>query len=165
MKRITGLFDDYDHAEAAVNALRKNGLTEEHIGVLAHQSHKKEHQKAKAVGRGAAVGAGAGVVLGIAAAAIPGVGPFITAGVLTSWMGATAGSMAAGAAAGGASGALAGLLQERADFPKTEAEDVARKVHEGGILVTVDVPKGVDEESVLTALANQGAYVHRTKMN
>jgi hypothetical protein len=111
------------------------------------------------------VGAGAGVVLGIAAAAIPGVGPFITAGVLTSWMGATAGSMAAGAAAGGASGAPAGLLQERADFPRAEAEDLARRVHEGGILVTIDAVKGVDEDEVVLALENHDAYVHTARMN
>jgi hypothetical protein len=43
MKRITGIFDDYDHAEAAVNALRKLGLTEEHIGILAHQQHRRQH--------------------------------------------------------------------------------------------------------------------------
>lgn len=165
MTRITGIFDDYEHAETAVDELRKEGVSDDEIGILKKKPEEEsEHEKAKATGRGAAVGAGTGALMGIAAAAIPGVGPFITAGVLTSWIGATAGTITAGAAVGGAAGALSGVLQEHADFPEEEAQRYAKRVDEGGVLVVVE-PKGVVEESqVLATLERNDAAVNQVQV-
>jgi hypothetical protein len=57
----------------------------------------------------------------LAALAIPGVGPFITAGALATALGTTGGALAAGAIVGGTSGAIAGGLS-KAGYSKDEAE-------------------------------------------
>jgi hypothetical protein len=160
MDRITGIFDGFDEAEKAVDELRELGLTENHIGILSRHPEGKEHEKAKEAGKGAAVGAGAGAVMGIAAAFIPGVGPFITAGVLTSWIGTTAGAAAAGAAVGGTAGGLAGLLSGNAEFSEEEAERYSEAVREGGVLVAVDVSGPVEEDRVLSTLIQHDAEVN-----
>jgi hypothetical protein len=69
--------------------------------------------------------------------AIPGVGPFITAGVLASALGATGGAVAAGAIVGGTSGALAGAFA-KAGYSKEEAEYLGSTIERGGVLVAVD---------------------------
>jgi hypothetical protein len=84
-----------------------------------------------------AAGAGAGLLFGLAALAIPGVGPFITAGALASALGTTGGALAAGAIVGGTSGAIAGGLS-KAGYSKDEAEFYGPAVERGGVLVAVD---------------------------
>jgi len=159
MQRATAIFDEYDRAEAAVDELREQGIPEERIGILTRHPEGEEHEDAKAAARGAEVGAGAGAVMGIAAAFIPGVGPFITAGVLTSWIGSVAGGAAAGAAVGGTSGALAGLLEEHAEYDSEEAEAYAEAVSEGGVLVTVDCRGPVESDRVLATFTQHGGMV------
>ncbi|HZD04845.1 MAG TPA: hypothetical protein VE173_08000 [Longimicrobiales bacterium] len=88
----------------------------------------------------------------------------MTAGVLTSWMGATAGTVTAGAAVGGAAGALSGVLQEHADFSEDEARRYAEHVDQGGVLVVVE-PKGTVEESqVLSTLERNDAAVNAVQI-
>ncbi|MDP2481289.1 MAG: hypothetical protein Q8W51_06970 [Candidatus Palauibacterales bacterium] len=160
MQRVTAIFDDMDEAEAAVDDLRSEGIDEDRIGLLTrHSGEDREHRDAKAAARGAEVGAGAGAIMGIAAAFIPGVGPFITAGVLTSWIGSVAGGAAAGAAVGGTTGALAGLLEEKAEYGPEEARAYAEAVSEGGVLVTVDTAGTVEEDEVLGTLTQHGGMV------
>ncbi|HSA57938.1 MAG TPA: hypothetical protein VLE53_19650, partial [Gemmatimonadaceae bacterium] len=98
------------------------------------------------VGKGAAAGAGLGALFGLAALAIPGIGPFVTAGVLASALGATAGTVAAGAVVGGASGALAGAFA-KAGYSKEEAEFYGPAVERGNILVAVDADDGTEDRA------------------
>lgn len=164
MPRVTGIFDDAEHAASAVGDLRDLGVSEDHIGVLSHESEidTGSEDEAKATGRGAAAGAGVGALFGIAAAAIPAVGPFVTAGVLTSWMGATAGTVVGGAAIGAGSGALAGALQEHADFSEDTAEEYAEKVEKGGVLVVVDAEDdSFDTEAIQSTLKRNEASVEQ----
>ncbi len=164
MTRISGIFNDYEHAEHAVDDLRKLGISDKQIGVLTrHTAEKGEETAAKAAERGAAVGAGAGALFGIAAAAIPAVGPFVTAGVLTSWMGATAGAAVSGAAVGASSGALAGALQERADFPEKEAKRYADKIEKGGVLVVVSGNGELDQDEIRSRMESNEASVDMQK--
>ena len=160
MQRVTGIFDEMESAERAVDELRAQGIDEERIGILSRHPEGDEHEAGKAAGKGAAVGAGAGAVMGIAASFIPGVGPFITAGVLTSWIGATAGGAAAGAAVGGTAGGLAGLLEERAEYPRDVAREYAGRVERGGVLVAVDTSGPVEEDEVMATFEQNGAELH-----
>ena len=86
---------------------------------------------------GAAWGGVVGLAaFGLAALLIPGVGPFITAGVLASALGATGGAIASGAIVGGASGALAGAFA-KAGYSREEADFYGSTVERGGVLVAV----------------------------
>src|SRR5688572_33054848 len=106
MPRVTAVFDNDAQAERAVDELRNKGVTEADVAyvakdadgrmttdgdVLDGDTDDKAEAVAKGAGKGALAGAGTGALFGLAAVAIPGVGPFITAGWLASALGITAG--------------------------------------------------------------------------
>ena len=153
---ISAVFDDRGDAERAIDWLRDNGVPEGSISVVSRQQEgyaatgdmANELDEDDAGGDaadagkgalvGAGVGAGVGALFGLAAAAIPGIGPFITAGALANALGATGGLAAAGAIVGGSSGALAGALSH---YGMNEAESryYANEVEGGSTLVTADL--------------------------
>ena len=115
MKIVTGVFEARDDAERAVNQLRKLGVAQEKIGLIAPGSQPdtiergvpvtdtEEPGMGRAMGAavGGAMGAAGGATLGLAAAslAIPGVGPVIAFGMIGAALLGTLGA-AAGAAVG-----------------------------------------------------------------
>ena len=99
---------------------------------------------------GAAVGAGVGALFGLAALAIPGVGPFITAGALASALGTTGGAVAAGAIVGGTSGGIAGALSHWG-LNEAESKYYAGEIERGGTYVGVDVANSNLTESEVRA--------------
>jgi hypothetical protein len=109
---VVGVFDDPRQAQQAVNELRRQGYTDDQIGVV---SQRGEGESATETGTGAeegaaigaATGAGIGALwgLGILAGVLPGIGPAIAGGTL----GILLSSAAAGAATAGIAGALIGL--------------------------------------------------------
>ena len=88
MARVTAVFEDQARAEAAVIELRGLGVTDTDLSFVARSEEEAVAAGASAdtagkrAAKGAAAGAGAGLLFGLAALAIPGVGPFITAGAL-----------------------------------------------------------------------------------
>lgn len=153
MDRITAIFNDMEHAEAAVNDLRKEGIPDERIGLVKrHPEGEQQSSTATDAAKGAGWGAVAGGVIGLGAAFIPGVGPFISAGVLTSWLGTVAGSTAAGAVVGGAAGGL-GEYFTRAGYSDEESRYYAERVERGGVLLGVDTSGEIQEDKVLTTIA------------
>src|SRR5678815_269029 len=97
MARVTAVFDDRAQAERAIAELRRGGISERDLSIVSRRPDDVEvkgsptDDKAREpTGKGALAGAGVGTLFGLAALAIPGVGPFITAGVLASALGATA---------------------------------------------------------------------------
>jgi len=78
----------------------------------------------------------AGFLVGIGALAIPGIGPVISAGVLTTALGTVGATAATGAAVGGAVGGVAGALVGLG-IPEEDAQFYAEGVKRGGVLVTV----------------------------
>src|SRR4029453_513311 len=82
------VFTDQTEAEAAVIELRRLGVTDTDFSFVARSEAEAVAAGAppdtagKRAAKGAAVGAGAGLLFGLAALAIPGIGPFITAGAL-----------------------------------------------------------------------------------
>jgi hypothetical protein len=123
---VVGVFFERAFAEHALLDLRANGFSDEQIGFLVRDPEvgtPTEKLEAMAPGsemdRGAATGAMTGGVLGgvvgaAAALLIPGLGPAIVGGILTTILG----GMAFGAAAGGLLGAFVhiGISEEQAHY-------------------------------------------------
>lgn len=159
---VSATFDNRADAESAVNWLRQNGVADNAISIVAR--HGDDYtatgavadaaddagDAAKGAGKGALAGAGVGALFGLAAAAIPGVGPFITAGWLTGILGATGGAAVAGAVVGGTSGALAGAFSQ-AGLNDDEAHHYAGEVERGSTYVAVDLSQsaGVSRDTIL----------------
>ena len=144
-RTITHLYDTYDEAARAVNALEGAGIAHADISIVGHDAETStasstatsagtgtEHAAGNGAGAGATlgtvVGGGAGLLAGIGALAIPGVGPLVAAG----WLIATLTGAGAGAAAGGLLGSLTG-----AGVSETDAHVYAEGVRRGGTLVSV----------------------------
>ena len=154
-KTVSALYDSYDAASAAVNALEAAGITHSDISIVAnnsdnwHKSHdvsEAADDAGKGAGIGAAVGGVGGLLTGLGLMAIPGVGPVVAAG----WLAATAVGAAAGAAVGGAAGGIVGALTD-AGVPENDAHVYAEGVRRGGTLVTaqVDDARASEAQSIL----------------
>jgi hypothetical protein len=143
---VTGLYDTYGEAEAAVRELEAAGVphhdisliasdaTGEHAGKLGHAGNKAAQDAGVGAGAGVAIGGAGGVLAGIGLLAIPGLGPVVAAGWLA--------SMAVGAVVGGAVGAAAGGLVgalTKEGVPERDAEVYAEGVRRGGVLVSAKV--------------------------
>ena len=160
--RITVLFDDRAHAEAAVNELRNLGVDESKMSIVARHDNASGANNADAhddggdVAKGTVAGMGVGALFGIAAALIPGVGPFITAGtLLTTALGAVGGGAVAGAVVGGTTGLIASALA-KAGYDENEASYYGQAVEGGSTLVAIDTT-GLNESAVRDVLSNYGA--------
>ncbi|MDI7865220.1 general stress protein [Rhizobiaceae bacterium n13] len=138
MKTVTGLFDNYQDAEAAVRDLEDAGIPSDDISVVSRDSDYQDETSAAGEGASAGAGIGAiaggtgGLLAGLGMLAIPGVGPVVAAG----WLAATAAGAAAGAAIGGAAGGIVGALTS-AGVSEDEAHVYAEGIRRGGTLVTV----------------------------
>jgi len=154
MERVAAVFPDRADAERAVNWLRSRGISDDRISVLARNEQATRDVAdrtgaervdtdgasdiARGAGTGLAAGAGVGTLFGLAAAAIPGIGPFITAGALAHILGVTGGAAAAGAIVGGTSGAIAGALSKWG-LDKADADYYGGEIERGGTFVAVDL--------------------------
>ncbi len=144
-RTITGLYDDYDSAKTAVNALEAAGIPHSDISIVANNADRRHGvdtgaaTKDAGVGAeiGTAVGGIGGLLAGLGMLAIPGVGPVVAAG----WLVATAVGAGAGAAIGGAAGGLVGSMTH-AGIPEADAHVYAEGVRRGGTLVTARVDDG-----------------------
>src|ERR1700746_1188830 len=92
---VTALYDSYDAAVPAVNALEDAGIPHSDISIISNNADDRyptaEKTKAAAdAGKGAGIGAAGGGVTGLLTGlglmAIPGIGPVVAAG----WLAATA---------------------------------------------------------------------------
>jgi hypothetical protein len=141
MKTVTGLFDDYTDASAAVSALESAGVPSSDISIVSNNADNRhgEHSNAgegagTGAGIGAVVGGAGGLLTGLGLMAIPGVGPVVAAG----WLAATAAGAVAGAVAGGAAGGLIGAMTS-SGVSEEDAHVYAEGVRRGGSLVTAKV--------------------------
>ncbi|AYM09210.1 general stress protein (plasmid) [Agrobacterium radiobacter] len=141
MRTVTGLFDDYDDASAAVSELETAGVPSSDISIVASNADRRHGEDSNAAegagagaGIGAVVGGAGGLLTGLGLMAIPGVGPVVAAG----WFAATAVGAAGGAVAGGAAGGLIGAMT-RSGVSEEDANVYAEGVRRGGTLVTARV--------------------------
>ncbi len=161
--RMTVLFDDRAHAEAAVGELQKLGVDQSKMSIIARHTndgmtgHDEHHTDTGGnVAKGTAAGLGVGALFGIAAALIPGVGPFITAGtLLTTALGAVGGGAVAGAVVGGTTGLIAGALSN-AGYDEHESAYYGSAIESGSTLVAIDTT-GLNVSAVQDVLSNYGA--------
>ena len=135
---ITGLFDEYEEARAAVGRLEAAGIASADISLVANEGagsvEATEEDAGKGAGIGAAVGGVGGLLTGLGIMAIPGVGPVIAAG----WLATTAAGAVAGAVVGGAAGGIVGALTSEG-VSEADAHVYAEGVRRGGALVTARV--------------------------
>lgn len=140
MKTITGLFDDYTDASAAVTALESSGVSSKDISIVSNNADKRRGDSnagegaGTGAGIGAVVGGAGGLLTGLGLMAIPGVGPVVAAG----WLAATAVGAVAGAVAGGAAGGIIGAMTS-SGVSEEDAHVYAEGVRRGGSLVTAKV--------------------------
>lgn len=169
MARVTAAFTDHAQADAAIAELRRRGIADSHLSIVAKRveevevNRRPEATTGERVAKGAITGVGVGTLFGLAAALIPGVGPFLVAGPLAAALGATGASAAAGAVLGGTSGALAGAMA-RADFSKEEADFYGPLIERGDVLVTVNTDD-VSSERLRTELAQLGGRTYAHDIN
>jgi len=140
---VTALYDSYDSAVAAVNALEDAGFPHSEISIVSNNADdryrrddrtKTAEDAGKGAGIGAAIGGVGGLLTGLGLMAIPGVGPVVAAG----WLAATAAGAATGAVVGGAAGGLVGALTKEG-VPERDAHFYAEGVRRGGTLVSARV--------------------------
>ena len=143
VQTVTALYDTYDSAVSAVDALEAAGIPHSDISIVSNNADNRydkdrpthaAEDAGKGAGIGAAVGGVGGLLTGLGLLAIPGVGPVVAAG----WLAATAAGAATGAVVGGAAGGLVGALTG-AGIPERDANFYAEGVRRGGTLVTARV--------------------------
>jgi hypothetical protein len=155
MKTVTGLYDNYADARAAVTALEDAGVPSSDISLVGRNGEGDTNAgegAAAGAGIGAVVGGAGGLLAGLGMLAIPGVGPVVAAG----WLAATAAGAAAGAVAGGAAGGIIGSLTS-AGVDEDEAHVYAEGVRRGGVLVSARVND--DREDVARSIINENRAI------
>ncbi|KQV82150.1 general stress protein [Rhizobium sp. Root1220] len=157
MRTITGLYDSYDDAKAAVKALEDAGVSSDDISIVTNKANGVDaegqgNRATEGAGTGAGIGAVAGgaggLLTGLGMLAIPGVGPVVAAG----WLAATAAGAVAGAVAGGAVGGIVGAMVE-SGVPEEDANFYAEGIRRGGSVVTarVDESRVGSAEAILSS--------------
>lgn len=140
---VIGLFKDHGRADQALADLEEAGFTRDEIGLLAQRDAveelvdaDREEAAIESAGAGAVGGSALGGLIGLMAGAsavvVPGIGPALAVGALSSILGTTAAGAGVGAAYGGLVGALIG-------FGVTEEQThiYVEGVQQGGILIVV----------------------------
>jgi hypothetical protein len=155
---ITGLYDSYDDAKAAVKALEDAGVPSDDISIVTNKANGDVNVEGQGnrAGEGAGAGAGlgalaggaGGLLTGLGLLAIPGVGPVVAAG----WLAATAAGAVAGAVAGGAVGGIVGAMVE-SGVPEEDANFYAESIRRGGSVVTARVED--DRRTSVDAILNR----------
>ena len=163
-----GVFSDRTQAQQAVAELKRNGFTENEIGVTSrHEEGTVAGDSESGTGTkadegalaGLATGAGVGALwgLGILAGVIPGIGPAIAGGTL----GVLLSSAAAGAATAGLAGALIGL-----GIPEEDASFYQDEFKAGRSIVTVKGARHAEASAILNRFGGYDAQAPRgTPMN
>lgn len=147
---ISAAFDDHMQAERAIGELRRAGVPDGSISVIARHGaetvatsgagdadRREIDDKGSGTAKGLGVGAGVGAVAGLAGLLIPGVGPFIAAGAVAETLGIVGSAVATSAAVGAAAGGLTGALMKYG-VHEDEARYYDRRINEGGVFVGVD---------------------------
>ncbi|MDM9627783.1 hypothetical protein QTL95_17975 [Rhizobium sp. S152] len=159
---ITGLYDSYHDAKAAVKALEDAGVSSGDISIVTNkangdtdvegQGNKAGEGAGAGAGIGAVAGGAGGLLTGLGMLAIPGVGPVVAAG----WLAAAAAGAVAGAVAGGAVGGIVGAMIE-SGVPEEDANFYAESVRRGGSVVTARVED--DRRASAEAILNNSPRV------
>jgi len=152
---IGALFTDRTAAENAINALKARGFRGDQVGIamrdrtaqgqlIEDTGSKAADAAATGAVSGGLLGGVVGFLVGIGALAIPGIGPVVSAGVLTTVFGTAGATALAGAGIGAATGGLVGALVGMG-IPEEEATYFESGFRQGHILVTVNAGNRITE--------------------
>ena len=162
---VTGLFKSKVAAEAAVDAIIKNGFSRDDISVLMSDATRNKEfalqtrsHAADGLGIGGAIGGAVGAVL----AAIVAVGTTIFLPGINLVIAGPIAAALAGAGAGGATGGLIGALIG-AGIPEYRAKVYDAEIRGGGILIGVEAPTDEDVDRLEHLLSDLGAQHVRTE--
>lgn len=158
---VSAVFDSQAEAERAVAELRRSGVSDDAISIVAR--HDGEGATDDGSGAGSkefigkvAAGAGIGTILGIAALAIPGVGPLAAAGAIASSV--VPGIAVTGAALGGAAGGLEKVMTDHG-VSDDDARYYGDRLHQGGVFVSVKTNSaGITSEQAAEILHRAGGH-------
>jgi len=154
-KTVGALFQNRMDAEKAINALKARGYRGDQIGV-ALRDRNAQDQLIEDTGSKAADGAATGAIgggllggvvgflVGVGALAIPGIGPVVSAGILTTVFGTAGATALAGAGIGAATGGVVGGLVGLG-IPENEATYFDTGFRKGHTLVTVNAGTNVND--------------------
>lgn len=142
------VFDSEAEAERAVSELRRVGVADSDISIIAQEGGKTVahdaggtahdgDNKGSGIAKGLGIGAGVGALFGLAALAIPGIGPFVTAGFLAESLGVAGGAAASGAIVGATAGGLTSLLTDYG-VSKEDSAFYEERIKSGGVFVAVN---------------------------
>lgn len=158
---ISAVFDSHAEAERAVTDLRRSGVSDSAISIVAQHDGRNTttdgggNDTQEFVGKVAA-GAGIGTLLGIAALAIPGVGPLVGAGAIAA--SAVPGAAITGAALGGAAGGLEKVMTDHG-VGHEDASYYEGRINNGGVFVSVDTnAAGINPETAADILYGAGGH-------
>jgi len=160
---VVGLFDYYSNADGAVQALRKYGVDDDRISVVARDDSTTEREIVgeKAAATGAIAGGLIGLLAGLSTLVVPGIGPVIATGTLASTLATTVGLTAIGAGLGVTTGSIIGAFIDLG-ISQDDAEFYAEGLKRGGVVLTVAVnPK--DEDEISDILRRAGAVDMNTR--
>ncbi len=153
---VVAVYDSFDTANKAVQALVEDGFSRSDIGIAANNAtgaynHMTSSDTEDVSGDeggsfGAVVGGITGAVVALSAIVIPGVGPIIAAGPLVALLGGATGAVVGGAAGAVTGGVAASLMH--LGIPEDDAHHYVESVRRGNALVTVNV---TDDEDAQTA--------------
>lgn len=162
---VSAVFDSYDEAERALSELRRAGVRESALSVIAQRDgkttetsdgHTTDHDGHGSIIRGLLGGGALGAGLGVAALAIPGVGPLAAVGAIAA--SAVPEAIGIGAALGAAAGGLNEALHKHG-VSKEDASYYGDRIKQGGIFVSVD-PRdaGISREAAEDILYRNGGH-------
>jgi uncharacterized membrane protein len=135
---LSRLYDSKYEAEQVVEELKKAGIPNNEISVIANNGEEDDvvgdetGKVTTGATVGAAVGGGAGLLAGLGVMAIPGLGPIVAAG----WMASTLTGLVAGAVTGAAAGGVVNALTDNG-IDEHDAHVYAESVKRGGSIVLV----------------------------
>ena len=164
-KLVTGLFKSKVAAEAAVDAIMKNGFTRDDISVLMSDATRNKEfalqtrtHAADGLGIGGAIGGAVGAVL----AAIVAVGTTLFLPGINLFIAGPIAAALAGAGAGGATGGLIGALIG-AGIPEYRSKVYDTEIRGGGILIGVEARTDDEVDRLEDLLDDLGAQHVRTE--
>jgi hypothetical protein len=152
---VGALFEMRKDAEDAINALKSRGFRGDQIGIalrdrtaqdqlIDETSTKAADGAATGAVSGGLLGGVVGFLVGVGALAIPGIGPVVSAGVLSTVFGAAGATALAGAGIGAATGGVVGGLIGMG-IPESEAAYFETGFRKGHVLVTVNAGNRISE--------------------
>lgn len=161
---VSAVFDSHDEADRAIDELRRAGVRDSALSVIARHDGKttttsgtgETEEHGGSIVRGLLGGGALGAGLGVAALAIPGVGPLAAAGAIAAAV--VPETMAAGAAIGAAAGGLGEALSKHG-VSDEDSRYYQDRIGNGGVFVSVDTRDGgIDRMTAQEILRRSGGH-------